>query len=549
MFPVGILGCGWSGSRGWLLVRGQVGSGVLAEEFRPTALRLFEGVFTVMLRRVLFKVMLCAGLALAFCLVQDFVVVQDGWASCPPSFTAGYVIVCEDDHWSLMCSYIGFYNNVMGLQVHVASLREVRSCYPGLSDSSAIRTYLEACWVASDSTLKYVLLVGRNVPPYYFSPRMEQLAAWDDSIPYDDDYGSFSKLGFCDVAVGRLPFGTATEISNYMSKVVELAQANPSAPWRKKALVLCDDVEMVGVSGAYAHALAESLSSCCIPSDWSQGKIFVKALPWWDLGVVQNQYVLPQFNTGHNLVVAIGSYSNVFDLVDCISTQFAGFTQSQLSNYGMYPVVLGGCCEVGMWDVPDQYGGKVGNLLLSAPGTGAIALVAPTSTTLQNFNYFFTRDLLQKALFDGQYQTWGDAFRAAKNAMVKKYPFAWDVWRECSFFGDPSISLRAYTVSVEESSRVPTSGNEGLFITYPNPFNPVVRFKFYLAASAKVGLNIFDVRGSLVKRMETRGLGPGYHEMEWDGKDPNGRPCSSGVYFSRLEIGERVFHGKLVLLR
>jgi hypothetical protein len=202
-----------------------------------------------------------------------------------------------------------------------------------------------------------------------------------------------------------------------------------------------------------------------------------------------------------------------------------------------------------MWDVPDQYGGKVGNLLLSAPGTGAVALVAPTSTTLQNFSYFLMRDLLKKALLDGQYQRWGDAFRAAKNAMVQRYPFAWDVWRGYSFFGDPSISLRAYTVGVEDSIEIATLGKEGLFITYPNPFNPVVRFKFYLPARAMVGLNIFDVRGSLVKRMEVRELGPGYHVMEWEAKDQNGRLCSSGVYFSQLKIAERVLRRKLVLIR
>jgi len=471
-------------------------------------------------------------------------------ASCPPVFVGDYVIVCEDAYRSLMSSYVGFYSNVEGLIVRVVSLSEVRACYGALPDSSAIRAYLKACWQSSSGRLKYVLLVGRSVAPFYFEPTIAELATWDDSIPYDDGYGSFSEFGVCDLAVGRLPFENVDEVGDYMGKVVELAGADPSEGWRRRALILCEDLDMQGgISGAYAHALAESLSACCIPEDWDQTKLFLYDLPWWDLVSVQNDYVLPEFNSGQNLVVALGTYSSPFDMVDCISTQYAGFGQSQLNNYGKYPLVLGSSCEIGEWDVPDQYGGKVGNLLLSAPGTGAIALVAPTSTTLQNCSYWFTRELLEAALFDGDCVRWGDAFRKAKNAMVERYPFAWDVWREYSFFGDPTVSLQAYAVGVRDSVPVGEAVAACVVGCYPNPFNPSVDIKFRLSEPGTVSLRIYDVAGRMVRSLPEKQLDCGRHTVRWDGSDENGRPCASGIYFYRLESPGVVLQGKLALVK
>jgi flagellar hook assembly protein FlgD len=41
----------------------------------------------------------------------------------------------------------------------------------------------------------------------------------------------------------------------------------------------------------------------------------------------------------------------------------------------------------------------------------------------------------------------------------------------------------------------------------------------------------------------------GAHAVEWDGRDAHGRAVASGVYFARLEAGDRSESRRIVLLR
>ncbi len=41
----------------------------------------------------------------------------------------------------------------------------------------------------------------------------------------------------------------------------------------------------------------------------------------------------------------------------------------------------------------------------------------------------------------------------------------------------------------------------------------------------------------------------GQHKMIWDGADQNGRPVSSGLYFYRLQVGDKQLTRKMLLVR
>jgi hypothetical protein len=94
---------------------------------------------------------------------------------------------------------------------------------------------------------------------------------------------------------------------------------------------------------------------------------------------------------------------------------------------------------------------------------------------------------------------------------------------------------------------------------YPNPFwsgatsrsagNPATTIRFKLNAPAAVALQIFDLRGALVKTLVDRHLDSGAHERRWNGRNDFGRPAASGIYFYRLRIGAEVFHGRLEMLK
>jgi hypothetical protein len=83
----------------------------------------------------------------------------------------------------------------------------------------------------------------------------------------------------------------------------------------------------------------------------------------------------------------------------------------------------------------------------------------------------------------------------------------------------------------------------------PNPFNPTTRIRYEVGTRSQVSLDVFDVRGGLVKRVVSEEKGPGSYTVEWDGTNANGERVSTGVYFYRLTAGTFTETRKMVLLK
>jgi hypothetical protein len=83
----------------------------------------------------------------------------------------------------------------------------------------------------------------------------------------------------------------------------------------------------------------------------------------------------------------------------------------------------------------------------------------------------------------------------------------------------------------------------------PNPFNPTTAIGFSIPQRMEVDLTIFDVSGRRVVTLVHRTMPAGCSNVEWNGRDANGRAVSSGVYFYRLRSGSRVQTKKMVLLK
>lgn len=85
---------------------------------------------------------------------------------------------------------------------------------------------------------------------------------------------------------------------------------------------------------------------------------------------------------------------------------------------------------------------------------------------------------------------------------------------------------------------------------YPNPFNPSTRIRFTLPETAKVNLQIFDVRGLLVKTLVDQQIyNQGAFEIDWNGRDEAGEKVSSGIYFAKLRSGNYMKTIKMNLLK
>lgn len=89
----------------------------------------------------------------------------------------------------------------------------------------------------------------------------------------------------------------------------------------------------------------------------------------------------------------------------------------------------------------------------------------------------------------------------------------------------------------------------GIACNYPNPFNPRTTVMFNVAQTGKVNLNVYNVRGQLVKTLVRGTMNQGSHSVVWNGDDNAGHQMASGVYFFRLTDGKTSQVHKAIMLK
>ena len=88
-----------------------------------------------------------------------------------------------------------------------------------------------------------------------------------------------------------------------------------------------------------------------------------------------------------------------------------------------------------------------------------------------------------------------------------------------------------------------------LFQNYPNPFNPNTTIWFGIRKNGNVLLQIYNLKGQLVKTLVSNEMKAGYHFKTWDGKDENGQSVSSGIYLYKFTSGNTSITKRMVLIR
>jgi photosystem II stability/assembly factor-like uncharacterized protein len=89
---------------------------------------------------------------------------------------------------------------------------------------------------------------------------------------------------------------------------------------------------------------------------------------------------------------------------------------------------------------------------------------------------------------------------------------------------------------------------------YPNPFNPstTIPYEIFDAISgtqaAAVSLDVYDVKGRLVRSLARSVQLPGSYRVSWLGDTESGARAASGVYFARLRVGGGLETVKMVLI-
>ncbi len=118
------------------------------------------------------------------------------------------------------------------------------------------------------------------------------------------------------------------------------------------------------------------------------------------------------------------------------------------------------------------------------------------------------------------------------------------------WFASPSGLARLLDIStaIQRKTKEPQNTSFAPKV-YPNPFNSFATFAFYLPKNGRVAIDIYDMRGRLIRSLFHQYLSAGKIKMSWDGKNGNGRNVSSGMYFLRIRIGRQIFIRKLSFIR
>ena len=84
---------------------------------------------------------------------------------------------------------------------------------------------------------------------------------------------------------------------------------------------------------------------------------------------------------------------------------------------------------------------------------------------------------------------------------------------------------------------------------FPNPFNPITQIGYGLPKGVNVRLDVYDLNGRHIKSLENAFKSAGYYSVNWDAKDENGMPVSTGMYIYQLIAGNNILSEKVSLIK
>jgi flagellar hook assembly protein FlgD len=82
---------------------------------------------------------------------------------------------------------------------------------------------------------------------------------------------------------------------------------------------------------------------------------------------------------------------------------------------------------------------------------------------------------------------------------------------------------------------------------YPNPFNPNTTISYSMADAGNARIDIYNLRGQILRSFERDHANAGNYSFNWDGKDASGNFVGSGIYLYRMTSGNYSATKKLIL--
>lgn len=326
-----------------------------------------------------------------------------------------------------------------GLRVRVVTVDQIYAHYSdGIVDPEAIRSFVRTA--AQNLETRYVLLVGGDTYDYFDRYATGSISdvptlyrkthEYVSYAPVDPAYGDIDEDGRPDVAVGRLPARTSSELASLISKALEPLPAN--AYTGLFAAERANPAEGIN----YAERVGEWIAA--LPPSWQSGvtRLNLDDYPATTAGTdAARAQFLSQVNQGRNWVAFYGHASPATWSRETLLD--AEFLPGLLANAGKSPVVTEFGCWGGYFVEPTYT--TLNHAWLLTQSRGARAMIASSSLTESASDEEIARALIPAFATPGI--RLGDALLGAQGEVHMRKPEMKDVIYGMSLFGDPSARL------------------------------------------------------------------------------------------------------------
>jgi hypothetical protein len=217
----------------------------------------------------------------------------------------------------------------------------------------------------------------------------------------------------------------------------------------------------------------------------------------------------------------------------------AAFLGQLFSNSsGLITTIEEEICINGVYMATWTMAGEFNGVPFTAPGM-SIALFRPGES---------------KAYYSRDYYTEGDIMVSVP--LLDEAVIGFRIFYRCAVdptftcpLGPPPSAAGAMDKSTEkEDPRSPAAFELGQNV--PNPFNPSTTIFYDIPdGGAQITIRIYDVSGRLVKTLVDGHVPAGAGAVDWNGRNDQGQPMASGIYFYRMTGPSFSEMKKMVLLR
>ena len=364
-----------------------------------------------------------------------------------------------------------FHRERQGLKVLVVQPEKIYHEFStGMPDPSAIRNFLKMFYdrAAGNSSLRpqYLLLFGgasyvqldskskgkNNVPSYQSASSLDPLTSYvtDDYFGFLDDDEDINRnlpAPLLDIGIGRIPARTIEQARNAVDKIIHYHALSAFGSWRNNITLVADDEDFnLHLNDAEQHAALIASGSTA----WNLQKIYLDAF-------VQEGGTAGSFYPGVNK--AITKNVNSGTLVWNYSGHGGSTRLAQESvldknmislweNKDRLPLFITATCDFAPFDDPGQ--SSIGEELLMARPTGAIALMTTTRLVFASSNKIINNNFLQALLSrnsQGEIPALGQALMQSKNYTVQNSGDFINA-RKFIMLGDPAMkpAIPAYKI-------------------------------------------------------------------------------------------------------